>query len=100
MLIPTDAVYYEGGKSMVYTLVDGKVEERPVEVGVYDSEKSEIKDGLSLEDDVIVTWSSELFAGSEVKVAESDGAEESAAAGTEAGETAAAGTAEAGTEAE
>lgn len=89
MLIPTDAVYYEGGKSLVYTLVDGKVEERPVEVGIYDSEKSEIKDGLSVDDDVIVTWSSELFAGSEVKVyePEAEDAEETAAGESAAEET-------------
>lgn len=83
MLIPTDAVYYEGGKAMVYTLQDGLVHECPVEVGIYDSENSQITSGLTTEDDVIVTWSSELFEGSQVEIFD-------AAAGTEdAGETAA-----------
>lgn len=68
MLVPTDAVYYEGGKAMVYTLQDGLVHECPVEVGIYDSEKSQITSGLTMEDDVIVTWSSELFEGSQVEI--------------------------------
>lgn len=99
MLIPTDAVYYEGGKAMVYTLQDGLVHECPVEVGIYDSENSQITSGLTMEDDVIVTWSSELFEGSQVEIFDeasalsaegqaADGADETA--GTDgAGETAA-----------
>lgn len=99
MLVPTDAVYYEGGKAMVYTLQDGLVHECPVEVGIYDSEKSQITSGLTMEDDVIVTWSSELFEGSQVEIFDeasalpaegqaADGADETA--GTDgAGETAA-----------
>ncbi len=68
MLIPTDAVYYEGGQSMVYLYKDGAVVEQAVEVGVYDAEQTQITGGLTIEDDVIVTWSSELFEGSEVEL--------------------------------
>ena len=75
MTVPTDAIYYEGGQSMVYTLADGKVQETKVSVGIYDAETSEITDGLTLEDDVIVTWSSELFEGSEVRVYEEQAAD-------------------------
>lgn len=82
MLIPTDAVYYEGGQSMVYLYKDGAVTEQAVEVGVYDAEQTQITDGLTIEDDVIVTWSSELFEGSEVELYEgtsSGGGQETAA---------------------
>jgi RND family efflux transporter MFP subunit len=95
MLVPTDAVYYEGGKAMVYTLQDGLVHECPVEVGIYDSEKSQITSGLTMEDDVIVTWSSELFEGSQVEIFDEASALQAAAgadetAGTDGvGETAA-----------
>lgn len=83
MTIPTDAVYYEGGKPMVYTLQDSKVHETPIAVGIYDSEKSEVTEGLTDSDQVIVTWSSELFEGSEVEIYDGGstaGAEESSAA--------------------
>lgn len=69
LTVPTDAVYYTGGVPNVYTYVDGKVREVAVEIGTYDAEKTEIKSGLTPDDDVIVTWSSELFDGSEVELA-------------------------------
>lgn len=69
MIVPTDAIYYTNGEPRVYTYKDGAVLENAIEVGVYDADKAEIKSGLTLEDDVIVTWSSELFTGSKVELA-------------------------------
>lgn len=66
MLVPTDAVYYTNGEPRVYTYVDGVVEEKKIEVGIYDAERAEVRSGLTPEDQVIVTWSSELFSGSKV----------------------------------
>lgn len=66
MLVPTDAVYYTNGEPRVYTYVDGAVEEKKIEVGIYDEEQAEVRAGLTPEDQVIVTWSSELFSGSKV----------------------------------
>lgn len=68
LTVPTDAIYYQGGQSMVYTLQDGRVHETAVSIGLYDAELTEVTEGLTMEDDVIVTWSSELFEGSEVRV--------------------------------
>ncbi|WP_125142897.1 efflux RND transporter periplasmic adaptor subunit [Clostridium transplantifaecale] len=68
MMVPTDAIYYQGGNAMVYTYKDNAVHEVPVEVGIYDADKTEITDGLTTEDDVIITWSSELFEGSQVEI--------------------------------
>lgn len=83
MLIPTDAIYYEGGQSMVYLYKDNAVQEEAVEVGIYDSERTQITDGLTMEDDVIVTWSSELFEGSEVEIYQAPSDKEEAADGAE-----------------
>lgn len=68
MVIPTDAVYYEAGQPKVYIYKDNAVHETDIEIGIYDSNETEVKSGLSLEDQVIVTWSSELFEGSQVEI--------------------------------
>lgn len=87
MIIPTDAVYYEGGQAMVYLYKDNAVREAKVEVGIYDSEKTEITDGLTMDDDVIVTWSSELFDGSQVEIYQGDNAQSEESSGDAAEET-------------
>ena len=66
MTIPVNSVYFEGGEPEVYLYRDGLVHKQPVEMGVYDSERAEILSGLSMEDAVIVSWSSELYEGAEV----------------------------------
>ena len=70
MLIPNHCVYYKSGDAYVYTYdqAEGVIHEVPVEVGIYDADKTEITDGLTTEDDVIITWSSELFEGSQVEI--------------------------------
>lgn len=70
--IPTDAVYYEGGQPKVYIYRNQAVHEQPVELGIYSSKKAEVKSGLTLDDNVIVTWSSELFEGSQVELQSND----------------------------
>lgn len=75
MTIPTDAVYYSQGEPNVYTFADGIVHEVPIEVGVFDAQTTEVKSGLTMEDDVIVTWSSELFEGAKVELASGQAAE-------------------------
>lgn len=66
MTLPVDTVYYSSGDPYVYTYNGGNVHQVSVEVGVYDSERIQILSGLSMEDRVITTWSSELFEGSKV----------------------------------
>lgn len=70
MTLPVDAVYYSGGDAHVYTYDNGTVHQIPVEVGIYDSEKIQIVSGISGDDEVITTWSSELFEGSKVQKAD------------------------------
>lgn len=81
MSLPVDAIYYSGGDAFVYTYDNGTVHKVPVEVGIYDSEKAEILSGISANDKVITTWSSELFEGSRVQAAGEQPVE--TAAGTE-----------------
>ena len=68
MTVPVDAVYFDGGVGNVYVYEDGTVHKKEGEVGIFDSELAEIKAGLTENDLVISTWSSELYEGSTVKL--------------------------------
>ncbi len=81
LTVPVDAVYYSGGDAYVYTSEEGTVHRVPVEVGIYDANKAEILSGLNASDEVITTWSSELYEGSKVQIADENGS-------TKAGDTA------------
>ncbi len=63
--IPVDAVYYDGGDAYAYTCEGSTVHKVPVETGIFDEERIEILSGITM-DKVIVTWSSELYEGSQV----------------------------------
>lgn len=94
--VPVDAVYYEGGNPMVYTYSydDKQVHETQVEAGIYDSDRMEIKSGLSLDDYVIVTWSDELYEGASVDIATGSDAQPAGADSGNSHETVNDGTAE------
>lgn len=77
MTVPVDAVYYNNSVGSVYLYEDGTVHKQQVEVGLYDSERAQILSGLTGEEMVISTWSSQLYEGSTVKL---KGEAESAAA--------------------
>lgn len=64
--IPVDAVYYDGGDAYAYTCEVSTVHKVPVETGIFDEERIEILSGITMQDKVIVTWSSELYEGSQV----------------------------------
>ncbi|MEY8336725.1 efflux RND transporter periplasmic adaptor subunit [Lachnospiraceae bacterium 62-35] len=70
MLVPMDAIYFEGGKAYLYTydLEEGEVHKLQVETGIYNTEKMEILSGISMEDLVVSTWSSELYEGSKAQL--------------------------------
>ena len=80
----------------MYTCENGIVHKVPVEVGIYDAERAQIISGISADDLVITTWTSELTEGAAVTLQETEAAstEESAAetavesAGESAAETA------------
>ncbi|MCI8886692.1 MAG: efflux RND transporter periplasmic adaptor subunit [Hungatella sp.] len=63
LTIPVDAVYYDNGSPYVYTYDSGTIHRADVETGISDSEKIQIISGLSGADQVITTWSPELYEG-------------------------------------
>lgn len=93
LLVPSDAVYYEGGQAEVYVLDGDTVHVKPVTIGIYTAEKSQITDGITADDEIITSWSSELYEGAKVQKADSssdvskaDGQESAGEESTSAGE--------------
>lgn len=78
VLVPVDAVYFEGGDAFLYTYDQdqGIVHKIQIEEGVYDSEKLEVLSGVTAGDMVVSTWSSELYEGAEVRLAGQEEASE------------------------
>lgn len=66
MIIPIDAVYYDNGSPYVFVFGDNAAHKAEVEVGISDANYIHVKSGLSLSDEVIVTWSASLYDGAEV----------------------------------
>lgn len=72
MLLPYDAVYYEGEQAYVFCAEDGIARKTLVETGLYDEDKIEILSGLSADSIVIHTWSSQLTDGAKVRLVEGE----------------------------
>ena len=68
--IPISAVCHSGDESFVYVLSDDKAVKKTVDTGIYDDENIEIIDGVTRSDEIIYTWSRELYDGAEVIVNE------------------------------
>ncbi|MBE6033466.1 MAG: efflux RND transporter periplasmic adaptor subunit [Clostridiales bacterium] len=66
MIIPAGAVYYENGQALVYTYEKGKAHKVFIQVGISDDKNVQVISGLSNSDQVISTWSSELYEGASV----------------------------------
>lgn len=61
LMLPVDAIYYSNSKPYVYTYDNGTVHEVGIETGLSDDVNIEIISGLSENDQVITTWSPELY---------------------------------------
>ncbi len=59
--IPVDCIYYSAGKPFVYTYDDGIVHQVNIETGISDDVSTEVVSGLNISDQVITTWSPELY---------------------------------------
>lgn len=72
LAIPVDSVYYDGGLSYVYTYdgESGMIHKVQVETGLYDSDWIEVSQGLTQNDQILTTWSSELYEGTRVRIKE------------------------------
>lgn len=82
LTVPVDSVYYEGGNPFIYTYLDGTLKKNAVTVGLADDNYMEVKDGITADDQVVTTWTSELYDGSKVTLAVEAGEETQAADGT------------------
>lgn len=78
MAVPVNAIYFESGEAFVYcykegpeNVNEGVLTKLKVETGIYDSSSMEIISGLTMDQQVITTWSSELYDGANVRLAES-----------------------------
>lgn len=72
MTIPVDAVYYKDSAPFVYLYSDGKATERAITTGVSDNERIQVSEGLTAEDQVIVSWTTDLYEGAVVAVREAE----------------------------
>lgn len=70
MTVPAECVNYDNGEAFVYTYdaETGLARKVFVEDGLVDAEKIEIESGLTYEDQVIVSWTREIYDGAAVQV--------------------------------
>lgn len=68
LLIPYDAVYYDDSQPYVYVAVDGVVERRDIETGIFDENTITVMSGLTVEDQLITSWSANLREGALVSI--------------------------------
>lgn len=72
LTLPVDVIYYRNSRPYVYTYDNGIVHEVEIETGISDDEKIEIISGLSASDQVITTWSPELYENAPALLEEED----------------------------
>ena len=75
LTVPVDSVYYEGGNPFIYTYADGKLKKNAVTVGLADDSFMEVKEGITTDDQVVATWTSELYDGSLVTLSDGNSKE-------------------------
>ena len=87
MLVDTDSIYYDGGKTYIYTIAyndeateqaegatiaEGNraatVHKNEVKTGISDNDKTEVLEGINDDSIVIKTWTSQLYEGAQVQV--------------------------------
>ena len=84
LLIPYDAVYYDDSQPYVYVAVNNVAERRNIETGIFDEQTITVLSGLTIEDQLITSWSANLREGALVSIqATQNAAAENAAAGEE-----------------
>lgn len=66
MILPYDTLYFQGDTAYVYCAEDDEAVRKTVQVGLMNEEYAQILDGLTEEDIVISTWSSQLKDGADI----------------------------------
>lgn len=73
LLVPVDAVYYSGGNPYVYTYENGVVKRVFITTGISDDQNVEVTDGLDGTEQIVNSWTDDIYDGAEVRIADADG---------------------------
>lgn len=88
LLVPVDAVYYSGGNPYVYTYENGLVKRAFITTGISDDQHYEVTDGLDGTEQIVNSWTDDIYDGAEVRIVDADGqTTEDASTGAETEET-------------
>ncbi len=73
-LLPLDCLYYSNGNPYVYVYEDGLVHKRDLTLGIQNEENVQILGGINAGDQVVRSWTNELYDNAQVNIAgDSDG---------------------------
>ena len=88
LLVPVDAVYYSGGNPYVYTYENGLVKRVFITTGISDDQYYEVTDGLDGTEQIVNSWTDDIYDGAEVRIVDAHGqTTEDASTGAETEET-------------
>ncbi|MGN8761206.1 efflux RND transporter periplasmic adaptor subunit [Oribacterium sp. HCP3S3_B9] len=88
LLVPVDAVYYSGGNPYVYTYENGLVKRVFITTGISDDQYYEVTDGLDGTEQIVDSWTDDIYDGAEVRIVDANGqTTEDASTGAETEET-------------
>lgn len=73
LLVPVDAVYYSGGNPYVYTYENGLVKRVFITTGISDDQYYEVTDGLDGTEQIVNSWTDDIYDGAEVRIVDADG---------------------------
>lgn len=73
LLVPVDAVYYSGGNPYVYTYESGVVKRVFITTGISDDQNVEVTDGLDGTEQIVNSWTDDIYDGAEVRIADANG---------------------------
>lgn len=73
LLVPVDAVYYSGGNPYVYTYENGLVKRVFITTGISDDQNVEVTDGLDGTEQIVNSWTDDIYDGAEVRIADANG---------------------------
>lgn len=68
LTVPVKSVYYKDGNPFVYLYQDGIVTERAITTGLSDNDRIQVTDGVTEAEQVIVSWTTDLYEGANVAV--------------------------------
>ncbi len=70
-LLPLDCLYYSNGNPYVYVYEDGLVHKKDLTLGIQNEESAQILSGINAGDQVVQSWTNELYDGASVNIVDS-----------------------------